>query len=596
MLLQRLIEYSDRLDLPPPLYKLSPVRYIIDLDIDGTVRLPQPTDTADPSNKRTKRGQQRLVPAVQRAAGIKPLLLADHAEYTFGLPREQSKPERTEQCHAAYLDLVERCASETEDAGVAAVYAFLQNDPLSQLALPEDFDRGGAITFRVANRFVTDSRAVQRFWAKEHRPQADDKGVRVMQCLVCGEKKPALERMLSKIKGIPGGQTSGTALISANASAFESYGLHASQIAPTCADCAERFTKALNSLLSQPETHYYLSSVMIFTFWTREESSFFLSDFMDAKKPGEIRQLIQSVRKTQFDPKLEPTHFYALSLSASGSRAVVRDWIDTTVGHVKQNLGQWFAAQEIVGYDGEPSDPLGLYALAAGTVRDMQKDLPPSTARILLRAAISKTPLPWGLLHQAIRRNRAEQGVNRQRAALIKLVLTYNNKIEEDKMVQIDFDFEDPGYLCGRLLAVLERAQTAAIPGIKATIVDRFYGTASSAPQTVFPRLVRGAQAHFSKLRRDKPGTEKALQRQCEEIMGKLPPRYQAEASAGVPSSACGIRTNFPTALTPEQQGFFALGYYHQRAWSRLQAKEAGERKQAAKKEDVLVKEDVILS
>lgn len=128
-------------------------------------------------------------------------------------------------------------------------------------------------------------------------------------------------------------------------------------------------------------------------------------------------------------------------------------------------------------------------------------------------------------------------------------------------MVQLDTDNPNPAYRCGRLLAVLEEAQRQAIPGIKATIVDRFYGTASSAPASVFARLLRGAQPHLSKLKRDRPGAYTNLQRRLEDI--------QAGISA------------FPRILKLEDQGLFALGYYHQRAYDRAQAREAKERRKA---------------
>ena len=88
-----------------------------------------------------------------------------------------------------------------------------------------------------------------------------------------GKERPVLDRLQAKIKGVPGGQTSGTALISANAAAFESYGLRGSLIAPTCADCGEKFTLALNELLVKESAHKVLGgSVMIF--WTRNEVEF----------------------------------------------------------------------------------------------------------------------------------------------------------------------------------------------------------------------------------------------------------------------------------------------------------------------------------
>ena len=116
-------------------------------------------------------------------------------------------------------------------------------------------------------------------------------------------------------------------------------------------------------------------------------------------------------------------------------------------------------------------------------------------------------------------------------------------------MVQIDPENKSPAYLCGRLLAVLESVQYAAIPGANTTITDRFFGTASSAPASVFGRLVRGAQPHLSKLRRDRRGTYEALRKRIEEILG-------------------GLKT-YPKTLTLEQQGVFGLGYYHQLAADR---------------------------
>lgn len=119
-------------------------------------------------------------------------------------------------------------------------------------------------------------------------------------------------------------------------------------------------------------------------------------------------------------------------------------------------------------------------------------------------------------------------------------------------MVQLDTSNQDPAYLCGRLLAVLERIQQIAIPGAGATITDRFYGTFSSAPASVAGSLLRKSQAHLAKLRKERPGAERALQSKLEEIQISLP--------------------SFPRTLTLEQQGLFGLGYYHQRAQDRADA------------------------
>jgi len=269
MLLQRLNEYANRLDLPPQLYTETPIRYIIDLDTTGAPMTRQPIDTADPANPRTKRGTRRLAPQIQRTVGVKALLFADNAEYTLGLARPDSKPARVAACHEAYRDMVDRCAASTGEPAVVAVATYLRDNPAERLQLQGDFDRGATLTFRVAGQFVVDLPAVQAFWAAQHDPSnTAGTPAPVMQCLVCGQQRPVLARLQGKIKGVPGGQTSGVALISANAEAFESYGLEGSLIAPTCAVCGERFTKALNALLADGQ-HRIVLGGMVFVYWTR---------------------------------------------------------------------------------------------------------------------------------------------------------------------------------------------------------------------------------------------------------------------------------------------------------------------------------------
>lgn len=559
MLLQRLKEYADeRMQMPPVLYSEAPVRYIVELDMQGTLLSRRPTDTADPGNPKTKRGQRRLVPQVQRTVGVKPLLLADKADYTLGVGGAGARPERVAECHAAYMALLARCAEQTQAPEVWAVLRFLQETPTEQLELPEDFDPGALITFRVEDTFVVDLPAVQAFWAAQHVP--DEEATSVMQCIVCGQERPVLSRLQAKIKGVPGGQTSGTAIISANSVAFESYGLEASLIAPTCADCGERFTKALNHLLADQSSRKILGGAA-FVYWTRKDVGFDLMTFLDQPDPESVRLLLEAVQRGTGEVQVDDTAFYATSLSGSGGRVVVRDWIDTTLGRVKANLRQWFMWQRIVGPSGEEPRPLSLFQLAVATAREA-KDILPTTPRALLSTALTGTPLPWSLLHQAVRRNRAEQKVTPQRAALIKLVFASRQPAQqEDRMAQLDQSNSNPAYLCGRLLAVLEEIQRAAIPGAKTTIVDRFFGTASSAPASVFGRLMRGAQPHLSKLERDNPNAYYALQRRMEEVASQL--------------------DGFPRTLTLEEQGLFSLGYYHQRAHSRAEARAASERKKA---------------
>lgn len=572
MLLQRLVEYVARLEgMAPYGYADVAVRYEIHLDGSGRLLTPQPIDLA---SKESKFGQRRPIPQVRRS-GTKapPMLLADHAEYTFGLARKPEDVDKARIRHADYLELLSACAAATQNPLVAAVIAFLADSPVAQLQLPDDFERSGNIEFRVDGYLVTQQPDVQRFWSARNQPDTE-----IMQCLVCNERKPALATLPGVVKGIPDGNATGTAIISANADAYLSYGLSQSQISPICVDCAEGFTKGINHLLAHRESCIRIGDTA-YLFWTKEDVGFSVADWFDTPDPGRVRELINSVRTGSFDRHVDQTPFYTVALTANNARAVVRDWFDTTLGQVKASLAQWFEWQAIVGLHGEDPVPLGLYALAAATVRDPKKELTSLTATTLLRSALTGYPLPDRLLQQAVRRCQVEsndknQKVSRARAALMKLVImSQQPQSKEDEMVYLQPDNSDSAYHCGRLLAVLESIQRLSADGqLNTTLIDRFYGSASSAPASAFGTLIRGAQPHIAKLRKNRPGLARSLEGQMEEVIGAIPA--------------------FPPMLTSKAQAVFALGYYHQRAFSRAQAREIAQAKRAAAGAAALDSED----
>jgi CRISPR-associated protein Csd1 len=179
----------------------------------------------------------------------------------------------------------------------------------------------------------------------------------------------------------------------------------------------------------------------------------------------------------------------------------------------------------------------------------------------LFELALAGHRLPEDVLFRAVQRLRAGQGVSRERAALIKMALGSEQGWSEERvhaMTGLDTTNQDPAYLCGRLLAVLDAIQRQAISP-NATVVDRFYGTASSAPASVFGNLLDNAQNHLSKLRKE-PRTRGAGVALDARLMDVLE-----------------VLAEFPRTLTLPQQGVFALGFYHQRAADRRAARERAE-------------------
>ena len=274
-------------------------------------------------------------------------------------------------------------------------------------------------------------------------------------------------------------------MISANAEPFESYGLKNSLTSPISRDAGERFAKALNYLLADEKARLFIGP-SAYVFWTRKPSGFDFASFLSRPEAEDVKLLLRSPVSGVERSGVDGEDFYALALSASGGRAVVRDWLETTVPDAQENLKRWFRAQRVVDYRGKPGGPLGLFPLAAGAYRDASKEMTPQVPAALVRAAIKGGRVPEDLLARAVRRNRVEGDVSRQRAALMKLVLIYGGETMAETLEELNPRVEDPAYHCGRLLAQLEELQKRAIPGVKATIVDRYYGAASSTPASVF--------------------------------------------------------------------------------------------------------------
>ncbi|MDQ3508968.1 MAG: type I-C CRISPR-associated protein Cas8c/Csd1 [Actinomycetota bacterium] len=585
MILQRLAEYAARMEakggFPPPMYGGMPIRWVIPLTIEGKPRgepIPLGGDT-----KATKRGHVRVVPQVGRTSGVKANLLADNGEYVLGVSKEGSKKEKARQRHEAFAELVRECARSTEEPTVEAIAAFLDEwEPEhADEWISEGFDPADNVTFEVAGTIpAVELESVQKFWAGS--TLSDDSPH--LTCLVTGESGPVERRLPVKVKGLTqvGGQSSGTSLVSANASAFQSYGLENSLTSPISRDAAERFGKSLNHLLAERDSHIYIGGTLAYVWWAKEGGGTSLRIVSEPDDdPESVYRLMDSARTGTARHGSEAEKFFCLALSASGGRAVVRDWLETTIPEVEVNLGRWFRGQNIVDAYGDDMAPFGVFRLAAAAYRDVMKEMQPSIPAAMVRVALNGGRLPEDLLARAVRRcvvgtnfpnSETTEHVTRERAALIKLIFTTQGRLKMEDMKTLEPTPSLEGadmaaYSCGRLLAELEQIQREALGrGINTTLVDRYYGAASTTPGKVFGLLIANSQDHLSKIRKSRGGTYEALQRKLEEIMAPL--------------------TRYPNSLDVGQQGLFALGYYHQRAENRAAARAAKEAKDEAKKQN----------
>ena len=408
MLLKALIEFWDEYqrdhfrECAPKMYSDLPIKWIVDLDSDGKFK-----DMIRASAERPeKRSRQNYVCATRvediRASvpDYSPTMANTHWE-----SRAKTKAIKTTRFRSVMLrsSTKSRCAPRrTNEPALKAVVCFLENGKLPIAKVPAEFNAQDNVTFRVAGVLPIMLKSVREYWADEGVPTEG----RQMQCLVCQQVKLCPESQPFQVKGIRGGNPTGMALSSANAKAFESYGLDRSLVAPTCMECGEAFVKGLNKLLELEANHISTGPVS-YVFWVKGEG-FSPAPYLRDADPTEIRALLEAAWKGRPGAaNIDDAPFYAAALTANNARVAVRSWIETTVIAAKRNLARYFDLQRIADIDGSEWKPLTLFALAVSTVREA-KDLPERTVRELLDAALDGGPLPLDVMFQAVRRNRAD--------------------------------------------------------------------------------------------------------------------------------------------------------------------------------------------
>jgi CRISPR-associated protein Csd1 len=542
------------------------------LEIDATGRwLPPIRDTRRKEGKKLL-GQRYLVPqAVKRASGVAANLLWDTAEYVLGVDT-RGKPERVAEQHAAFRIRIDALPEPTLALpGVAAVCKFLGDVDLVALAAdplwPEVLVSNPALSFRLQGEveLVCQHPAV----ALAATAVDDDESETVGICLISGEPAPR-ERLHAAIKGVWGAQSSGANIVSFNLDAFNSYGKRQGANAPVGKPAAFAYTTALNHLLGRNSRQRVQVGDASTVFWAEKLTDFetMVPDlFGEPPKDDPDRgtraldALYRSTQSGHFVSDDDPTRCHVLGLAPNAARIAVRFWQTGTAAELGNRLRSHF---DDIAVARGPNDSrhLSLFRLLTGiAVQGKADNIPPRLGGEVIRAVLAGEDVayPASLLQGAVGRCRAEQRVTYPRAAAIKAYLNRairntnrrSNSTEKEFPLMLDTAHPSPAYRLGRLFAVLEKIQEEASPGLNATIRDRYYGAASSTPATVFPMLLKLKNHHVSKL--DERG-KKMLYRAFSD---NRPDEYIGQVLNEVPE--------IPNHLALQDQGRFALGYYHQR-------------------------------
>lgn len=596
MLLQALNEFYNRATRENLIQKAAftdkYIRWNIPLNLDGTLEgigLTENPKVADG-------GRTFSVPKTNRpknAGGVSEFLWSDF-ETVFSLKTEIESNETDGQIKKRLAKVddfwrqIKECFSETNSPFLNGLLQFREN-LMSQMT--PDFLRWGELkdgenqcwliktangneeklkpdnfTFQVNGQFLFEIDEIRAFWRntfaneKSASEGESEKGI----CLVSGQVDVAISAShLPKIAGVPGAVATGATLISFDKDSFRSYGLAKSYNSPMSYAAVEGYTRALNYLLSSQKHRLRIGDTAL-CYWAKKSEDITDMFSMLFEQPDE--KTLESFMNAPFRgegsfAELRNEEFYSVTLGGNAGRVVVRNWMQMTAGDAIKNFDRWFEDLQLVrmrSHDNDKIPPFNLFLLAKSTVRDakdLRSEVPTQLYRCALQGHTPSLSIANGLLNR-IAKDLAKDGkkslTNLSRFALLKLIVNRNEK-EKSKMIdeKLNSEITDEAYNCGRLLAVFQKLQTAAhgkdFEG--AGVVEKYYGTASSSPNSAFGILWRLHQHHLKKLSRENKGASVAIKSEIAEICSKFKQTNPPQ---------------FPRSFNLRAQGRFALGFYQQ--------------------------------
>lgn len=372
-------------------------------------------------------------------------------------------------------------------------------------------------------------------------------------CLVSGKKGKIVDVTTATM--IPGSQAVAKIVSFQVKSGYDSYGKEQGANAPISEESEFAYSTALKHLLRSDSRNKFLIGNRTFLFWAsrdnaasnQAEKGFFdLFGFSDSDDDDpnarieQVRKVFKAIYSGELNTSLDDK-FYILGLAPNSARIAVIYWAEIPLKEFAERINRHFDDMEITGAN-KPYMSLRSI-LGAVTLGGKSSEATPNLPDALVKSIFQGTPYPYTLFAECIKRIRAEQSIYTTRAAIIKAYLNRLNNINEQNIkVMLDKNNTNPGYLCGRLFAVLDKIQEDA--NNQHTIRERYLNSASATPSAVFATILNLSSHHSEKLNE---GRNVFFEKLKQEIIEKL--------------DADG----FPAHLDLQDQGRFFVGYYHQR-------------------------------
>lgn len=571
MILQALYEYYQRkkedpkCNIAPEGWEWKEIPFLVLIDKEGSfIRF---NDTRENVGDK-KRAHPFLVPSLgeKKGNGIKANLFWENIEYMFGIPvptrnKPMPDPDRIKEQHEAFQARIEKLSGNSDL--LQSMKKFVAKDHSREVIRDPQWNT----ILSVNQNILIATNQGSPVSNDDEIIQATNNLFRESQsigiCLVTGNKSE-IAKLEPAIRGLPGGdQKAERAFVSFNHDAFISFGKEKNFNAPICRSVSFAYSTALNYLLRRDSENKFPLCDSTAVFWSQKCSeSYDLEDdfgwfFKDSPKDDAekgvraVKNLYEAFHSGKL-PLDEGNRFYVLGLAPNAARIAVRFWKTGSIREFADKIILHFNDFEIARGPKE-MQYLPLNQILRSTALEYKIDnVPPNLAGAVVESILDGTPYPISLFQQCIRRIRAEQSVTRPRAAILKAYINRFNRIhnhsEKEVTVPLDKTNTNPGYLFGRLFAMLEKAQITAAGGpgkLNTTIRERFYGAFSSSPITVLPMLMKLKNHHLAKLG-DRPKLKNWFEGKIAEIIDGLKAH------------------DLPAHLILEDQARFAIGYYHQ--------------------------------
>lgn len=574
MILQALYDYYQRKaadpdsNIAPRGLEWRDIPFIIVIDKEGNFINLEDTRSGEGRQIRAKRF---LITKNQHLTGINAWTVSnifwDHWGFVLAYPKEDTEKAKIDakKQNGSFISSVKQLSEKYSDNDeFAAVSMFFNQEDQVKMVFEHENWRfcSKIINCNLSFRLIGEEAIVAEnndLLLEIERSNESDEGEenQIIEgvCLITGEKSNiAIKHTTTPI---PGGKSGGKLVGFQKNSGYDSYKKEQGLNAPISKKAEDAYTTALNVLLGRDSKNKFKIADTSVVFWSKQQNEFEnqFSFFFSAPPKDdpdqnirEVKALFESIHTGKLNTEGD-TPFYILGLAPNAARISIRFWKTGKVSDFAFNIAKHFEDLEIIRSKNDEKEYFSLFNLLSNVSFEFKVDnVPPNLAGKVIESVLDGTKYPDTLQQQCIRRIRAEQHVNRIRAAILKAYLnrkeTIYNTNEKLITMSLDLDNKNQGYLCGRLFAVLEKIQEDAQPGINSTIKDRYYGAASSTPVTVFGRLLNLSNHHLAKLG---GGSKTHYEKMIQEIM------------TGVSSNG------LPAHLSLDDQSRFAIGYYHQR-------------------------------